>query len=322
MSARGNSCTPLFPTRVLIYPLQDPNTQNALKTCQCRPSPDWSQALGPLERKDTNAHQKILGSLPNIVYGAPTGPEMPTHDPQYPKCDTTQISKVRSAAFRKGTYDAFCNTVKSSDKKKPFTQTVDIHGTAVNFKRSLNPFRRSPPVSVDEYKHYKFQLSWTGGDNSCPSDCADTFYSASQTACGSTGGDQDIMAQTAAVDTGCGTYAWKVIKPGTKPEWTQGCTDTSVYSKFTLDQATTAIKDFCATDVVLPSAAQPVKKTYLLKSVNLQLLMQWSSSGQDGCAVAAPGTPIGQPISAQDCSSGFLNAVNFCESPKNCAYVK
>ena len=302
----------------LTYGLKNPDYENAYKTCECKAEPDWSEVLDSLKRRDVAAHQAKLTNLPDIIYEEPT--PKPTPDSMY-SCDRDHSSSVRSADFRQSTFNAFCDEIKNGDKSQASTQTVDIRGAVIPAsKRSISILRRSPPPNPDLYNDYKFELSWTGGDNTCSSDCAESF-SEKTYHCHHTGTQMNLMTTEASFDTGCGTYSWKVIAPDeggsespTKPELSPSCADPSVYTRFTLQEAEDAIKDFCAVDISLPSAAQPVKKAYPLTEVTLQLSTQWSQSGLDGCHQEIPAeVALNTPLSAAECSQYFLSAVNECK---------
>ncbi|KAK7431852.1 hypothetical protein QQZ08_001470 [Neonectria magnoliae] len=123
-------------------------------------------------------------------------------------------------------------------------------------------------------------------------------------------------------DLGCGKYTMDTIKieeeeepepEPTAPAEVNNCADSTVYTKFSLSQAEDAISDFCSHEIVLPKAAQPVFKTYKMDGVTLQLITQWSTTGQKGCN-ESPDGGYHPEMSQSDCEARFTGAVNNCNT--------
>jgi hypothetical protein len=130
------------------------------------------------------------------------------------------------------------------------------------------------------------------------------------------------LYKTGSIDLTCGSASYEIDPPGptsttaaapaptSRPTVSNSCADTTVYTKFTRDQALAAIEDFCGQDINLPNAAVPVSKTYKDNDVTLQLDVHWSSSGQDGCF--SP-DKIDSHLSGDDCHLYFQSAVDNCK---------
>ncbi|KAH6889338.1 hypothetical protein B0T10DRAFT_513799 [Thelonectria olida] len=170
--------------------------------------------------------------------------------------------------------------------------------------------------TVDLKADFKFTFT-KRDDGECAQSCTDIYNDL----IGSCQYNSHLFTGEAHITYECGKYGLEAIaKPddtgsndggSTQPEVRDNCADSTVYTKFTLDQATQAIDDFCSHDISLPSAAQPVKKTYQYDDVTLQLWTQWSSKGQDGC-----NDPSDQDahLSGDACRERFLGAVNDCNT--------
>ncbi|KAI5457009.1 hypothetical protein BGZ63DRAFT_365966 [Mariannaea sp. PMI_226] len=158
-----------------------------------------------------------------------------------------------------------------------------------------------------------FKFTFTKrSDGDCSQSCTD-IYSSLIHSCQY---NSHVFTGEADATYECGKYAVEAVKkaappPSTQPEVRDNCADTSVYTSFTLDQATKAIEAFCAHDITLLKAAQPVKETFKMDGVTLQLWTQWSSKGQDGCNhVDNPDYGVPSDV----CKERFLGAVNDCNT--------
>lgn len=133
-----------------------------------------------------------------------------------PKCEDN-TSDVQYNLFNDGNgnglYNDFCAAV-SKDPKAMLMQIVDPTDNVVppRRKRSLVSKRR-PPADPAAVTGYTFDLEWTGGDGSCDSDCKKSFdtITAAPT-CGHFGGEQNYMAISGSLDTGCVIYSYKILK--------------------------------------------------------------------------------------------------------------
>ncbi|KAL9082580.1 MAG: hypothetical protein Q9165_008853 [Trypethelium subeluteriae] len=166
----------------------------------------------------------------------------------------TGSSQVPWNVFSPGVYSNFCNAINGGDKTKALTQTVDSHGNVVqgSSKEKRDVSRRTPPPNPDTYNNYKFTLSWGGGDGSCPSNCSDVFYNIAEGPCGHVAGEQNIMAPSATLDTGCGIYSYTISTPSTStptpsPSLTCNPSDGSGgYKQFSRDAASDMTNDICS----------------------------------------------------------------------------
>lgn len=132
-----------------------------------------------------------------------------------PQCDMSDSSRVPYNVFN-GVFGRFCDTTLNNPLNS-LSQIVDSQGYATPpRKRSLE--KRTPPPNPDTYKDYKFGLSWSGGKGACSISCIDAFKAASNSPCGHTAGEQNIMSSSGTIEAGCGQYKWTIIKPlGTDP---------------------------------------------------------------------------------------------------------
>lgn len=156
--------------------------------------------------------QKILDQI--IAGVANPNPDLPEAT-----CDKDEPKKFSAAIFNAGVYKTFCEDV-SKDPKSVFAKIVDVHGNYISPKRAARRSLRAREDSVDlkPYEDYRFELDWSGGDGSCQSDCAKVYKAMSESACWHTAGDSNtlgIMAIEAKLDTGCGTYHYKIDIPPT-----------------------------------------------------------------------------------------------------------
>lgn len=220
---------------------------NLWQGCEC--DDDIEDEDPELVRPDFRKHQEILKDLPNRPQPEPTE-EGPMPDP---KCDMNQISRVPYNVFSDGVYKNFCEQV-GKDKGKEFKQTVDSKGAEIKKKRDLfGLFKRTPPPNPDAYKDYNFELSWTGGDGSCSSDCHKAFDAMALSPCGHTAGQQNIMSDETSLDTGCGIYKYKINgppKPEPEPEpeppkSRKECNDGSKGKPFNRDKAMEMVNEIC-----------------------------------------------------------------------------
>lgn len=280
--------------------------------CECRDDPNFSTAPPALHRQDTAAHRHSLAHFPDIEYG-----NSPADLPS-PKCDMNKASRVPWNVFSPGVYQSFCNSITDKTKKNKKDARVNSKGEEQTPKRAVSrSSRRTPPPNPDTYSKYTFDLHWTGGDNSCFSDCAASFAAIAASPCGHTAGEQNIMATATSLDTGCGTYSYEITGPPPPPpppskpdEWLPTCVDKTVQTPFRRTQAVDAIRDFCSHDITLPDAAQLLWKVFHLKDVTLQLSTQWTLSGRSGCAAYRPEN---KHLTNAECTAGFLAAVDSCE---------
>ena len=220
----------------------------------------------------------------------------------------------------------FCNTINGGDKTKAFSQSVDSTGKvwAASKTKKRDIFDRTPPANPATYSTYKFDLSWTGGDGSCSSECSNVFYNIAEGSCGHTAGEQNIMASEATLDTGCGKYSYTItntaaptgpviVAPTVQDSWL--CTNPGIafQHQFTLAQAQDAISQFCTGDITLGSSTVLTGKTTGFSDVLIQTQFGWRYEGQSGCG-STTNTDGSQDktISQADCSDYLLRAVNNC----------
>ncbi|KAL9108961.1 MAG: hypothetical protein Q9227_006357 [Pyrenula ochraceoflavens] len=135
-----------------------------------------------------------------------------------PVCNMEEASLVPYNVFQSGVYKKFCDDI-SKNPQHHFSKSVDIHGNYIPSKNVRSLERRTPPSDPTTYEGWSFDLDWTGGDGICKSDCNDSFSLISQSPCGHTAGDQNIMAKEGKIDTGCGIYSYKAkVPPDKKPD--------------------------------------------------------------------------------------------------------
>ena len=134
-----------------------------------------------------------------------------------PKCEDSP-SEIQYKLFNDGNgnglYNKYCDMVSKAPHLS-WMQMVDSAGNPVvhKIKRSLVS-KRTPPVDPQAVSDYKFYLTWTGGDGSCDSDCKKSFDTiVAMPSCGHLGGERNYMAMSGSLDTGCGTYSYKILKP-------------------------------------------------------------------------------------------------------------
>ena len=153
--------------------------------------PNWADTL----------HQMFLTLDKTPSYST----KKPTTDP---KCDLNLASdKLYTTVRQAPVWGKFCDAVDKNFKSK-LIQIVDELGTVIPHKS-----KRTPPVEADPGSGYTFSLSWTGGDDSCPSGCNEAFGAMIDSPCGKLGGEQNNVAQWINYDTGCGTYKMTVNPP-------------------------------------------------------------------------------------------------------------
>ena len=133
-----------------------------------------------------------------------------------PKCEdnTSEIQyKLFNDGNGNGLYNKFCAAV-SKDPKTRLMQIVDPAGDAIPPKRARSLVsKRTPPVDPAAVTGYTFSLQWTGGDGSCDNDCKKSFDTITAApSCGHLGGEQNYMAMSGSLDTGCGSYSYKILK--------------------------------------------------------------------------------------------------------------
>ncbi|KAI7955322.1 hypothetical protein MJO28_005722 [Puccinia striiformis f. sp. tritici] len=165
------------------------------------------------DKKDVSSIQAKIdeyGRYPDVANGY-----LPSGGSSSPQCDMSDISRVPYNVFN-GVFGTFCkNTL--DNPLNGLSQIVDSRGFVVPpRKRSL--FKRTPPPNPDTYMDYRFGLSWSGGKGTCSLSCDEAFKAASNSPCGHTAGEQNIMTTSGTVEAGCGQYKWTIIKPfGTDP---------------------------------------------------------------------------------------------------------
>ncbi|KAF2815484.1 uncharacterized protein BDZ99DRAFT_409408 [Mytilinidion resinicola] len=143
----------------------------------------------------------------NITLDSTTDPSSPPWNRKAGPSCTSDASGVQSSFF-KGLYPKFCNAVNASPKDASKATYTNADYTTPS-KRGLE--RRTPPVSSSEYKGYKFNLEWTGGDG-CRADCAESFKELSDQPCGDRGAGGN-MATQGSINAGCGTYSFSIDQP-------------------------------------------------------------------------------------------------------------
>jgi hypothetical protein len=156
-------------------------------------------------------------------------------------------SEVPWNVFSPNVYTSFCSTINGGHKSKGLTQIVDSRGNATPAKEAgtekRDIFARTLPPNLDTYSGYTFQLDWSGGDGSCPSNCSNVFSAMAESPCGHTAGEQNIMASQTELDTGCGIYSYKTSPPA--PQLKLKCNTGSNYKKFSRGTAKDTINGIC-----------------------------------------------------------------------------
>ena len=134
------------------------------------------------------------------------------------KCDMDLASQILYTVFRQApVWGKFCDAV-NKDATKKLTQIVNEVGDVVPNKSKRSSIRkRTPPDEADPNSGYTFSLEWTGGDGSCASGCSESFNTMVTGPCGHIGGEQNNVAQSASLDTGCGIYSYKITPPPGTP---------------------------------------------------------------------------------------------------------
>ncbi|KAI9612130.1 hypothetical protein H4Q26_008222 [Puccinia striiformis f. sp. tritici PST-130] len=141
------------------------------------------------DKKDVSSIQAKIdeyGRYPDVANGY-----LPSGGSSSPQCDMSDISRVPYNVFN-GVFGTFCKNTLDN----PSTISV-----------------KSSTVAVSS-----FGLSWSGGKGTCSLSCDEAFKAASNSPCGHTAGEQNIMTTSGTVEAGCGQYRWTIIKPlGTDP---------------------------------------------------------------------------------------------------------
>ena len=178
-------------------------------------------------RKDLAKHQAALKALPDK--GPPhfgTDPDMPV-----PTCDTKSVSEVPNNVFNPTVFSKFCDEV-NQNKGQSHSSNVASDGNKIPPKAAKNAVdasqpgpsgsarseqtavrKRTPPPNPDKFSGWAFGLIWTGGDGKCKSDCGSAFSAMAVSQCGHQGGQSNVMANSAKLDTGCGTYSYTITAP-------------------------------------------------------------------------------------------------------------
>ncbi len=123
-------------------------------------------------------------------------------------------SSVLYNSFQGVVYKKFCDTV-GKDPNTHLTQIVDNHGNVVPSRRKRSPspsdfWKRTPPPDENSNDGVTFSLIWTGGDGNCASGCTEAFDLMTTSPCAHLGGEQNDMAISTSLDTGCGSYSYKI----------------------------------------------------------------------------------------------------------------
>ena len=142
--------------------------------------PDWSKQPLPLVREDVEEHQEALANVPTSDDEEPP-PNLSTD----PVCLDDDVSAISSDVFSPAVYRKFCLMVEAKPEDS-YIMVADAAGNAVPKRRRLR-FRREeeqyPPPGPDEWKGYKFSLSWSGGGGDCERDCSDMFKKIADSPC-------------------------------------------------------------------------------------------------------------------------------------------
>ena len=165
---------------------------------------DWAKALNQI--------------LMEVGEGKP-GMDEPVTSPE---CNKDEVSRVLRTTFRgdadgkvgAGVYKGFCDEV-NKDKKKELKILVNQEGVDITEKKlgTRGIQKRTPPALPDP-NGKTFVLGWTGGDDSCSSGCIEAFNTMTENPCAKLGPEQNNMAKSQKLDTGCGTYSYSVEPPG------------------------------------------------------------------------------------------------------------
>ncbi|KAF1829315.1 hypothetical protein BDW02DRAFT_561370 [Decorospora gaudefroyi] len=150
-------------------------------------------------------------------------------DPQPEEAKTSctgDISAVPSEFLVDKTANGFCEDVMNNLDSDITSTAYDIDGNKipllsqfqaeVNARRAL--LRRSPPEKSENYKDYKFLLSYKHEDGDCllPKEdlCKNAWRKLVSSPCGSNHGSAgDRMYVDALINVGCGTFSWSVEAP-------------------------------------------------------------------------------------------------------------
>ncbi|KAM0426516.1 hypothetical protein ACHAPT_008208 [Fusarium lateritium] len=201
----------------------------------------------------------------------------------------------------------------AKDLAKKFCEGSDVNFDE-NAELQLGGGDLDPTKDLDADIKFTFEKK----DGECSKTCTE-IYEQMVSSCQY---NSHLYTGKAEYDLGCGKYTMDTIpiekeepepEPEPIPEETNNCADSTVYTKFSLDQAEEAISDFCGHKIELPPAAQPVFKTYKMDGVTLQLITQYSQQGQDGCNKPSDGQRHPE-LSQSDCEAKFSSAVNNCNT--------
>ncbi|KAL9129683.1 MAG: hypothetical protein Q9217_001925 [Psora testacea] len=169
------------------------------KDCDCIEEVE-SNGIFPDPLDWLDALQKLLGIIEEYEPGSSKKAD--------PECDMHESSGVPFNVFSDGVYKRFCEAV-DKDKKTELAQIVGPDGFEIppKAKRNAAVQKRTPPPDPDAYVGYSFELSLSGGDESCSIG-------------GHTAGYQNRMALQTKLDTSCGIYSYKITRPPSadKPE--------------------------------------------------------------------------------------------------------
>ncbi len=175
--------------------------------CNCI-EPIESNGIGPDPPDWLDAQQTLLGQIGEYTPGS--GGASPA------SCNTTDghISELPFNVFSPGVFSNFCDSVKS-DAKTQLAQIVDASGNVIPPKAKDKAVvnKRTPPPNPSAYTGYSIALAWSGGDGSCAADCSASYSNIANSPCGHQGGQQNMMALSGELDTGCGKYAYTITPP-------------------------------------------------------------------------------------------------------------
>ncbi|KAF4989387.1 hypothetical protein FGRMN_9156 [Fusarium graminum] len=176
------------------------------KGCKCNPK---NQAVA--HSFDEDFENMIRDALNNL-----NGPD----EPEEPEITCPhEFSNVPSEFFEK-IADGFCDYIKDNMDMASRDLLFGIDGGKIPIlsRRSTTLVQRSPPENRDNYKDYKFAVSWIPAEGECliaENMCTEAFKKLVRAQpCGQNHGSAgNRMTVDAKIDVGCGEFKWNVIPP-------------------------------------------------------------------------------------------------------------
>ncbi|KAL9110258.1 MAG: hypothetical protein Q9227_005165, partial [Pyrenula ochraceoflavens] len=148
------------------------------------------------------------------------------------------FGEVPSQWFVDDTAKNFCNSVMSNRESHAGPTGYDIDGNKIpllkeaklasdgKLRKRTTLTKRTPPLTKDDYKDFKFFLEYEPEDGEClvPDDdlCRNAYRTLVQSNCGTNPGPvNNVMVPKSSIDVGCAKFSWTVEdppKPAPKPE--------------------------------------------------------------------------------------------------------